>query len=95
MTGKSDLFEITGEISAFNIDGDSDGSEWEFLDRNIEAQLPNRDGADILLAVTYVPLQDKYFVRRFSDNRVCMTYYVMADILKFDNIPLENLLFLA
>lgn len=89
---KSELFEITGQISAFNINGESDGDEWEFLDDNIESQLPDRDGADVLLAVTYVPLQYKYFVRRFSDNRICMTYHLMADILKFDNIPLENLL---
>lgn len=89
---KSELFEIISPISTFNIVGDSDGQNWEFLDENIEAQLPNRDGVDILLAVTYVPLQHNYFARRYSDNRICMTYNTMIEILKDDNIPFENLL---
>ena len=89
---KSDLFEVMSPINSFNIVGDSDGVYWEFLDDNIETQLPDRDGADVLLAVTHVPLQSGYFARRFTDNRVCMTYSTMTEILKFDNIPLENLL---
>jgi hypothetical protein len=89
---KSDLFEIMKPINTVAIVGNSDGAYWEFLDENIEEQLPARDGADILLAVTNVPLQSNYFARRFSDNRVCMTYNTMTEILKFDNIPLENLL---
>ena len=59
---------------------------------NIEKQLPQRDNADLLLAVTNVPLQDSYFARRFTDNRICMTYNSMTEILKLDNIPLENLM---
>lgn len=89
---KSDLFEIIPSISTYNIVGDSDGESWEFLDENIESQLPNRDGSDVLLAFTNVPLQHHYFARRFTDNRVCMTYNTMVEILKDDNIPLENLL---
>ena len=89
---KSDLFEVLPPINSFNIIGDSDGAEWEFLDVNIEKQLPQRDNADLLLAVTNVPLQDSYFARRFTDNRICMTYNSMTEILKLDNIPLENLM---
>jgi len=44
------------------------------------------------LAVANVPLQYNYYVRRLENNRVCMTYSEMTDILKSDNIPLENLL---
>lgn len=89
---KSDLFEIQKPIISFNIVSKSDGVNWEFSDENIEKQLPARDGSDILVAVTNVPIQDNYFARRFSDNRVCVTYNSMTEILKFDNIPLENLL---
>lgn len=89
---KSDLFEIMKPINTVAIVGDSDGAHWEFLDENIETQLPPRDGADILLAVTNVPLENNYFARRFSDNRVCMTYNEMTEILQSYNIPLENLL---
>jgi hypothetical protein len=89
---KSDLFEVISPLNSFNISGNSDGSNWEFSDQNIEKQLPTRDGEDILLAVTNVPLQDNFFARRFSDNRVCLTYNEMTEILNFENIPLENLL---
>jgi hypothetical protein len=89
---RSDLFEIVSSISSFNIVGNSDGANWEFLDKNIEQQLPSRENANVLLAVTNVPLQDNYFARRFSDNRVCITYNEMTEILKLDNIPLENLI---
>lgn len=89
---KSDLFELEQPISSFNIVGNSDGVNWEFLDENINHQLPARDGSDILLVVTNVPLQDNYFARRYSDNRVCITFNEMTDYLKFDNIPYENLI---
>lgn len=89
---KSDLFEISGQISSYNIVGDSDGQHWEYSDAVISRQLPDRDGADVLIAVTNVPLQYNYYVRGFTDNKACMTYQTMAEILRFDNIPLENLI---
>jgi hypothetical protein len=89
---KSDLFEIISPISSYNIVGNSDGIYWEFLDENIEKQLPMRDDADILIAVTNVPIQDNFFARRFTDNRICMTYNSMTEILNSENVPLENLL---
>ena len=88
---ESSLFEIT-EIVSYVINGDSDGQKWEYSDQNIERkQLPDRVDADVLLAVTSVPLQSNYFARRFSDNRVCLTYNEMTEILSSDNIPKVNL----
>jgi hypothetical protein len=87
----SSIFEITG-VNSLNFAGCSDGPNWEFLDNNIEKELPPNADADILIVVTNVPLQDDYFVRRFSDNRICITYSGMSDILIFNDIPLKNLL---
>lgn len=89
---KSELFEIVEPINSVSIVGNSDGPNWEFTDENIEDQLPERDESDVLLAITNVQIEANYFARRFSDNRVCMTYGNMTEILKFDNIPFENLL---
>ncbi len=89
---KSSLFEIT-EVALYNINGDSDGLNWEYLDENIERnQLPSRGDANVLLAVTNVPLQSSYYARRFSDNRICMTFNEMVSILSSDNIPQVNLI---
>lgn len=45
-----------------------------------------------MIVITNVPLEGNYFARRFSDNRVCLTYYEMVDILTIYNISLENLI---
>lgn len=87
----SSIFEITS-VNSVNFAGCSDGPNWEFLDANIESELPSKEDADILIVVTNVPLQDDYFVRRFSGNRICITYSGMSDILIFNDIPLKNLL---
>jgi len=89
---KSNLFEIINQIQTYTIVTHADGQNWDFLDSNIENLLPSRVDEDIVFAVTNVPLQNNYYARRFTDNRVCMTYNEMSEILKFDNIPLENLL---
>ncbi len=89
---KSEIFEILKPINTVAIVGNSDGENWEFSDQNIDEQLPERESADVLLAVTNVPLQNNYYIRGLKDNKACMTYEMMADILKLDNIPLENLL---
>lgn len=88
---KSVLFKIV-EVNKYNIVGDSDGLYWEFLDENVERQLPPRGNADVLIAVTNVPIEANYFARRFTDNRVCISYNGMTEILNYNNIPLENLL---
>lgn len=87
----SELFEIL-DVDRHNIVGDSDGPFWEFLDQNVEQQLPARGKADVLIAFTNVAIQDNYFARRFSDNRVCVSYNGMTEILNYNDIPLENLL---
>lgn len=89
---KSALFEMEGTVDNFPITSNSDGGDWQFKDSNIEEQLPKRGTENILFAITNVPLEYNFFVRLVSYNRVCLTYYEMAGILKSENVPLENLL---
>ncbi len=88
---RSELFEIT-KVDKYNIVGDSDGFNWEFLDNNVEQQLPDRENADVLIAFTNVAIEDNYFARRFTDNRICVSYNDITEILNYNDIPLENLL---
>jgi hypothetical protein len=89
----SEIFEVQKDTMTLNIDGKSDGNNWCFTDESLDKQIPQRNNAeDIIIAITNVPLEFNYYVRRFKDNRVCLTYYEMADILQSKNIPLENLL---
>lgn len=90
---KSQLFEIVPPIDSYTITADSDGDNWQFTDENILKQLPETFDGDILIAVTNVPIELNYFARRFSKNRICMTYFEMSEILNQNNIPLENLIY--
>ncbi|MFN8361646.1 MAG: hypothetical protein U0264_17190 [Candidatus Kapaibacterium sp.] len=87
---KSSLFKIT-DISAISIISDSDGMYWEYSDDNMDKQIPQRGEEDILVAITNVPIQNNYYARRFSNNRVCISYHEIAQILEYHNIPKENL----
>ena len=93
LSWKSDLFQILPPINIHTITSESDGPNWDYSDENIESQLPLREEGDILIAMTNVRIQNNYFARRSTDNRICLTYYEMSDYLKADNIPLENLIF--
>lgn len=90
---KSDVFELVGQIDNYTITNNADGLSWEFSDSNIETQLPDTFEGDFLIAMTHVPLEDNYYARRFTNNRICMTFYEMADILNLSNIPIENLVY--
>lgn len=89
---KSKLFKITEPInSSLIITSKADLDDWAFSDQNIVELLPENDNDyDILIAITTVPLQDNYYVRRLSNNRLCVTFYEIVEFLKSENIPLEN-----
>lgn len=89
----SEVFEIVGQIDNYTITNNADGMSWEFTDDNIESQLPGNFEGDFLIAMTHVPLEDNYYARRFTNNRICMTFYQMADIISLSNIPIENLVY--
>jgi hypothetical protein len=90
---KSELFELIRPIDYYSITKDSDGPYWQFSDQCIDSQLPDSFDGDILIAVTNVPIQNNYYARRVSNNRICLTYHEMSEILRNYNIPLENLIF--
>ncbi len=90
---KSEVLELDSSIDNYPITNNADGENWEFTDDNILKLLPGNFEGNFLLAMTHVPLENNYYARRFSDNRICMTFYEMADLLTSDNIPLENLVY--
>ena len=89
----SSIFTIIDDIESYQINVDSDISDnWGFSDQLIQSQLPERGEEDILLAITNVPLELDWYVRRLSSKRAIFTYHEMKDILSLHNIPIENLL---
>jgi hypothetical protein len=88
---KSDIFEIVGPVETHHINSDSDGEFHEYSDKNISKSIPEVSGIDFLIAVTNVPLEDNWYSRRLSEEAVCFTFFELADILRPNNIPIENL----
>jgi hypothetical protein len=87
---KSRLFTIPYPIDSYSIHVDSDGEDWSFSDELIESQLPQTEGADLLLVITAVPLEDNYHTRRVRENVLVFTFHEVASILRAGHIPLVN-----
>ena len=88
---KSKIFEITGPIETHHINQEPDGQYHEFSDKTILKDMPELSNADFMIAITNVPLELNWYSRRISDKIVCFTFFELADILRPNNIPLENL----
>jgi len=90
---KSDIFSIEGQIESFSLTKDSDGYGWEFSDSSLEEVLPESFEGDFLVAIVNVPLELNWFSRRFSNNRIVLTFHEIKEILTQSNVPLENVVY--
>jgi len=90
----SSLFEVIGNIDNHELRGNSDGSGWEFSDDLVrqQMQIPLND-ADFMIAIVNVPLEDSWYSRMLSNNKVVFTFYEIKEILQSVNIPLENVIY--
>ncbi|MBT4511533.1 MAG: hypothetical protein HOC20_04905 [Chloroflexi bacterium] len=87
---KSGLFELSDVIEHYELRCDSDTDDWEYSDANICTQLPERGIEDLLVALVNVPLENNYYLRRVQNNMLVITFYEIADSLRQNRIPLEN-----
>lgn len=87
---KSDIFEIVDVIENYNLNANSDGPNWEFSDKTFMDAVPEKGDADFIIAVTSVPLELNWFVRRIGDDKIIFSFHETKDILIQNNIPIEN-----
>jgi len=90
---KSSVFEIVNEIESYSLTINSDGPEWAFTDQAIETTLPKNFSGDFFVAIVNVPLELNWYSRRLNGNRVVFTFHEIKDILRYSNIPLENVIY--
>jgi hypothetical protein len=86
----SSVFEILDGIDSYSLNCDSDGHGWEYTDAALESVLPRNFNGDFLIAIVNVPLELNWYSRRLSENRVVFSFHEIKEILRFSNIPLEN-----
>lgn len=90
---KSDIFEVSGKIQHYELPTDSDLPNWVFSDKNLGEQVPTEFDERFLVAIVNVPLEENWYLRRLSGNRIVFTFYKMEEILRSRNIPLENIIY--
>lgn len=90
----SSLFEFIGPENNYKLYTDSEGTyDWSFEDETIKKVIPHISlEANILLAVTNVPLENNWYTRRLGENVIVMTFHEIKDYLTQKNIPLENII---
>jgi hypothetical protein len=89
----SSVFQIADEIESYSLTCDSDGLEWEFTDEALEKVLPRKFNGEFLIAIVNVPIESNWYSRRLSANRVVFSFHEIKEILRFSNIPLENVIY--
>lgn len=90
---ESSVFEIVDGIESYSLTCDSDGYSWEFTDKALEGVLPNSFNGEFLIAIVNVPIESNWYTRRLSANRVVFSFHEIKEILRFSNIPLENVIY--
>lgn len=88
---KSSVFAVNSSIETYQLNDDSEGDDWEFTDAQLEKYLTNSFAEDFQVILVNVKLQRNWYVRRLANNRLLFTFYEIAEILQFHNIPLQNL----
>lgn len=89
---RSEIFEVTG-VSDYTINTPrADTIDWEYSDHVLNSELPQRDGEDIFIGITYVPIENNYYMRRLENNRLIVSFCGIYEDIVGNNIPIENLL---
>lgn len=89
----SSVFEIVDGVESYSLTCDSDGLGWEFTDESLERVLPSKFNGEFLIAIVNVPIEHNWYSRRLSANRVVFSFHEIKEILRFSNIPLENVIY--
>ena len=86
---QSSVFQIIPSIESFQLNDDAQGEDWEYTDQQFEEYLPKHDSSFLVLLVN-VKLENNWYVRRLSRNRVVFSFHELDQILRFHSIPLKN-----
>ncbi|EGM68729.1 hypothetical protein [Shewanella sp. HN-41] len=90
-TWRSKAFVVKPEIESFQLDDHAKGNDWEFTDDQFEAGVRRDPTCAFLIIFVKVKLENNWYLRRLSDNRVVFTFYEMDQIVRFHGLPLKNL----
>jgi hypothetical protein len=88
---RSSVFQVAESAETYHLADDAKGNDWEYTDNQLEKYLDHEFPEDFQLILVNVRLQHNWYLRRLTRNRLIFTFHEMAEILRFSNIPLKNL----
>lgn len=68
---KSDIFEIVDDIEEYHFTNHSDTFSWGYSDRILNMELPQIFDGELFIGITYVPIEDNFYARRFGIKQNC------------------------
>lgn len=89
----SEIFEICKPIENYALYANSDGPSWEYSDETLRSKFPQNYDGDFLFVIVNVPLEDNWYSRRLEKNRIVFTFHEIKEILNYENIPTENIIY--
>lgn len=87
---KSSFFSLVGKIENFEFREDSDLNTWGFSDQTLRKCFHNDKDANFTIALVNVPLEQNYYSRRISHDRIVCTFFEIKQYIEDKNIKLHN-----
>ena len=86
---RSDLLAIQHGASVGHLP-DADGRNWEYTDLQLLNVLEVDNGSDFTVGLINVPLEDNYYMRRLTDKVAVLSFYEMAEIVRYSDCTIEQ-----
>lgn len=87
----SHAFEFVQDVDTFHLNQDAQGVDWQYTDKQLSRYNPDGEHASFTLLLLTVKLEENWYVRRLSENRVLLTFFEVDHVLRLHDIPLQNL----
>jgi hypothetical protein len=88
---KSSVFQVNPVVESYQLNEDAEGEDWQYTDQQLEKYLNGDMDEDYFVILVSVPLELDWYVRRLKNDRLIFTFHEMADILRHQQLPLENI----
>lgn len=86
---QSKIVNIRHEASVAHLP-DAQGSQWEYLDRQLLSLISPDSGFDFTLGLINAPLEDNFYLRRLTDRVAVLSLHEMADVVLQSDFTLEQ-----
>lgn len=88
---QSSVFRLNSSVESFQLIEDASGPDWQYTDAQLSRYLDRPFDEHFHVILVTITLEQNWYVRRLSGNRLVFSFHEVAEILRFYNIPIHNL----